>query len=59
MTKNEVNRKMYRNCHRVGYLHLGMVDGMAKMESRGKRGMSKEQFKKKMLGDLGDGKVSD
>lgn len=51
MTKNEIKRKMYRDCHKVGYLHLGLVDDIAKQKLRNKRGMTKEQFRRRMLED--------
>ena len=59
MTKNEVRLKMYRDCHRVCYLHLGIVDGVVNSQKHSRLGMSKEQFRKKMMEDLGNGKTSD
>ena len=55
MTKKEIQKKMYRDCHHVGYLHIGMVDELAKKRNRNKRGMSKEQFRKRLMGDLENG----
>lgn len=55
MTKNEIKRKMYRDCRKVGYLHLGLVDDIAQRKNRNKRGMSKDQFRKKLMGDLENG----
>ena len=55
MTKKETQKKMYRDCHHVGYLHIGMVDELAKKQNRNKRGMSKAEFRKKLMGDLENG----
>ena len=51
MTKKEIQKKMYRDCHHVGYLHIGMVDELAKKQNRNKRGMSKAEFRRRMLED--------
>ena len=55
MTKKEIQKKMYRDCHHVGYLHIGTVDELAKKQNCNKRGMSKAEFRKKLMGDLENG----
>jgi hypothetical protein len=49
MTKREVKKKMYRSCKNVGYLHIKDIDDQEQRKSRHKRGMSKAEFRRKLM----------
>ena len=51
MTRREREQRVYLDCHKAGYYHIRRIDEQNRKHR--KRGMSKVQFRKKLLGDLG------